>query len=92
MPSPRIIQTHLPFYLLHPDLLETSKVFYVTIYFFLYFGKRFIYSFVENMFPDYIRSTQSQRRHSLLLLSLQVVQSRSRLSGQLGTICRLLHG
>lgn len=26
MPSPRIIQTHLPFYLLHPDLLETSKV------------------------------------------------------------------
>lgn len=34
MPSPRIIQTHLPFYLLHPDLLETSKVFYVTIEFF----------------------------------------------------------
>lgn len=26
MPSPRIIKTHLPFYLLNPKLLETSKV------------------------------------------------------------------
>lgn len=26
MPSPRILQTHLPFYLLHPKLLDTSKV------------------------------------------------------------------
>ncbi len=26
MPSPRILQTHLPFYLLHPDLLDTAKV------------------------------------------------------------------
>ena len=26
LPSPRIIKTHLPFYLLHPKLLDTSKV------------------------------------------------------------------
>jgi hypothetical protein len=26
MPSPRIIRPHLPFYLLHPKLLDTSKV------------------------------------------------------------------
>ena len=26
MPSPRILKSHLPFYLLHPELLETSKV------------------------------------------------------------------
>ena len=26
MPSPRVIKSHLPFYLLHPNLLETSKV------------------------------------------------------------------
>ena len=26
MPSPRVIKTHLPFFLLHPNLLETSKV------------------------------------------------------------------
>nr|CAH0102991.1 unnamed protein product [Daphnia galeata] len=29
MPSPRIFKTHLPFYLLHPELLDTSKVLYV---------------------------------------------------------------
>ncbi len=26
MPSPRVIKSHLPFYLLHPKLLDTSKV------------------------------------------------------------------
>lgn len=26
MPSPRVIKTHLPLYLLHPNLLDTSKV------------------------------------------------------------------
>lgn len=26
MPSPRVIKPHLPFYLLHPNLLDTSKV------------------------------------------------------------------
>lgn len=26
MPSPRIIKTHLPLYLLHPELLDTCKV------------------------------------------------------------------
>ena len=26
LPSPRIIKTHLPFYLLPPDVLENSKV------------------------------------------------------------------
>ena len=26
MPSPRIFKSHLPFYLLHPELLNTSKV------------------------------------------------------------------
>lgn len=26
LPSPRIFKSHLPFYLLHPELLETSKV------------------------------------------------------------------
>ena len=26
MPSPRILKSHLPFYLLHPQLLDTSKV------------------------------------------------------------------
>lgn len=26
MPSPRIMKSHLPFYLLHPELLSTSKV------------------------------------------------------------------
>jgi hypothetical protein len=26
MPSPRILKSHSPFYLLHPDLLDTSKV------------------------------------------------------------------
>lgn len=25
-PAPRVIKTHLPFYLMHPKLLETSKV------------------------------------------------------------------
>lgn len=29
MPSPRVIRPHLPFYLLHPDLLDTCKVVYV---------------------------------------------------------------
>ncbi len=29
LPSPRSIKSHLPFYLLPPDLLETSKVVYV---------------------------------------------------------------
>ncbi|KAK4023113.1 hypothetical protein OUZ56_008544 [Daphnia magna] len=29
MPSPRLIKTHLPLYLLHPKLLDTSKVVYV---------------------------------------------------------------
>ncbi|KAI9555126.1 hypothetical protein GHT06_017641 [Daphnia sinensis] len=29
MPSPRIIKSHLPFYLLHPKLLDTCKVVYV---------------------------------------------------------------
>jgi len=29
MPDPRVIKTHMPFYLLHPDLLNTSKVVYV---------------------------------------------------------------
>ncbi|KAK4026522.1 hypothetical protein OUZ56_015517 [Daphnia magna] len=29
MPSPRIFKSHLPFYLLHPKLLDTSKVVYV---------------------------------------------------------------
>lgn len=28
MPSPRILKSHLPFYLLHPKLLDTSKVFF----------------------------------------------------------------
>ena len=31
MPSPRILQTHLPFYLLHPGLLQTSKVYSSTV-------------------------------------------------------------
>lgn len=26
MPSPRVMKSHLPFYLLHPELLDTSKV------------------------------------------------------------------
>lgn len=26
MPSPRVIKTHLPLYLLHPNLLDTCKV------------------------------------------------------------------
>jgi hypothetical protein len=26
MPSPRIFKSHLPFYLLHPELLDTCKV------------------------------------------------------------------
>lgn len=26
MPSPRVIKTHLPFNLLHPKVLDTSKV------------------------------------------------------------------
>ena len=26
MPSPRMFKSHLPFYLLHPELLDTSKV------------------------------------------------------------------
>ena len=26
LPSPRVIRPHLPFYLLPPDLLDTSKV------------------------------------------------------------------
>ena len=26
MPSPRVLKSHLPFYLLHPKLLDTSKV------------------------------------------------------------------
>ena len=26
MPSPRVIKSHLPLYLLHPNLLDTSKV------------------------------------------------------------------
>ena len=26
MPSPRVIKSHMPFYLLHPDLLDTCKV------------------------------------------------------------------
>ena len=26
LPSPRVIKSHLPFYLLHPQLLDTSKV------------------------------------------------------------------
>jgi hypothetical protein len=26
MPSPRILKSHLPFYLLHPELLDTAKV------------------------------------------------------------------
>ncbi|XP_057376595.1 sulfotransferase 1E1-like [Daphnia carinata] len=29
MESPRVLKSHLPFYLLHPDLLETSKVVYI---------------------------------------------------------------
>lgn len=29
LPSPRVIKTHLPFYLLHPKLLDTSKVIFV---------------------------------------------------------------
>lgn len=28
--QPRVIKTHLPFHLLHPQLIETSKVFYCT--------------------------------------------------------------
>lgn len=27
MPSPRVIKTHLSFPMLHPDLLDTSKVY-----------------------------------------------------------------
>jgi len=26
MPSPRVIKSHMPFYLLNPDLLDTCKV------------------------------------------------------------------
>ena len=29
LPSPRVVKSHLPFYLLHPELLYTSKVVYV---------------------------------------------------------------
>ena len=29
VPSPRLIRPHMPFYLLHPDLLDTCKVVYV---------------------------------------------------------------
>ena len=31
LPSPRLIMSHLPFYLLHPDLLDTSKVHLVIL-------------------------------------------------------------
>lgn len=36
MPSPRVIKSHLPFHLLHPKLLDTSKVsrFFFNYYFF----------------------------------------------------------
>lgn len=30
LPSPRVIRPHLPFYLLPPELLDTSKVFFFT--------------------------------------------------------------
>ena len=29
VPSPRLIRPHFPFYLLHPELLDTCKVVYV---------------------------------------------------------------
>ena len=38
MPSPRVIKSHLPFHLLHPKLLDTSKVsrFFFQLLFFLF--------------------------------------------------------
>lgn len=33
MKSPRVFKTHLPLYLLHPELLETSKVYNLKFYF-----------------------------------------------------------
>ena len=41
MLSPRVIKSHLPFHLLHPKLLDTSKVsLIITFYFKLLFIKR----------------------------------------------------
>jgi hypothetical protein len=46
MPSPTIFKTHLPFYLLHPELLDTSKVNLALQYYFCLFSKSGIQCFV----------------------------------------------
>ena len=52
MPSPRVIKSHLPFYLLPPQLLETCKVIFsnsTTSYFIIgYATLFFIYYYVSS--------------------------------------------
>jgi len=75
-PSPRVIKSHLPLYLLHPKLLDTSKVITKMT--------RFLYNFKESILiivlclvsclSDCLRCSKSKRRHCFLFSSPQAYQ------------------
>ena len=68
-PSPRVIKSHLPLYLLHPKLLDTSKVINKMT--------RFLYNFqlyfnnCSMLLSDCLRCSKSKRRHCFLFSSPQ---------------------
>lgn len=82
LPSPRIIKTHLPLYLLHPKLLDTAKAC------FLIFPHEMVFTY--RLILGCLRGSESERRHRLLLPPSQTLSS-DELQWKFGRVCRLLY-
>ena len=66
LPSPRVLRPHLPFNLLPPQLLDTTKV----IAYNLSHTRSYIYDSIH--YAGGLRGSQSERCHRFLLLSSQI--------------------
>ena len=89
LPSPRVIKSHLPFYLLPPRLVDTCKVLIdsIDLISLIWFDLNWLIR------AGGVRRSQSQGRHRVLFSSLQtcMVSRTAFLYWWRREICRLLH-